>query len=365
MKIDINLPAHGGQLRQIAERFGVSASGMLDFSANINPEGPPASVIQALNQALSDPATLSNYPDLEERELILSISQYAHVAPGTVAVANGFVSLLDSVLAFLRIRRCLLPVPSFGEYRDALLRAGVAVTSYVLHQEAGFRYLPHDLLKALATGEHDSILLANPQNPTGVLSDRTELLNFIERAAKFNIWVLLDEAFIDYSPNDSMGGEVENFQNLIVFRSVTKFHGIPGLRVAYSVTNGKLNASIRGHLPPWPITTLAAIGVRSALADAGYSARALQLNYERRIKLVANLTALGLHIYRAAANFLLIRFPSSEEAQNCWEDLILSHGVVLRNCRNFEGLTGDHLRCAVRDDDQNAQLVEALKLQLG
>jgi threonine-phosphate decarboxylase len=81
MTTDINVPAHGGQLRQIAERFGVSASGLLDFSANINPEGPPASVIQAMNRALNDPTTLSQYPDLDERDLRLSIARYSGVAP--------------------------------------------------------------------------------------------------------------------------------------------------------------------------------------------------------------------------------------------------------------------------------------------
>jgi threonine-phosphate decarboxylase len=361
---EINIPAHGGQLRQLAERFGVSVSELLDFSANINPEGPPASVLQAMKRALNDPTTLSRYPDLDERELRLSIAQYAGVAPESVAVGNGFVPLLDAVLATLRIRSCLLPVPSFGEYRDALLRSDVAVTPYVLDREAEFRYQPDHLLEVLANNRHDSILLANPQNPTGVHSNRNQLLSFIERAAELNIWVLVDEAFIDYVPNDSVGSEVESFRNLIVFRSVTKFHGIPGLRVAYSVANNEMNGSIRRHLPPWSITTLAAIGVRAALADTAYSARALQVNLERRMKLAANLTELGLHSYRAAANFLLIRFRSSEESLNCWEGLILNHSIVLRNCRNFEGLIDDHLRCAVRDDNQNAQLVEALKLQL-
>lgn len=364
MTTDINVPAHGGQLRQIADRFGVSASELLDFSANINPEGPPASVIQAMNRALDDPTILSQYPDLDEPELRLSIARYAGVAPESVAVGNGFVPLLDAVLAALRIRRCLLPVPSFGEYRDALLRADVAVTPYVLDQESEFRYQPDHLLEVLATDDHDSILLANPQNPTGVLSNRAEILNFIERAAKLNIWVLVDEAFIDYAPNDSVGSEVESFRNLIVFRSVTKFHGIPGLRVAYSVANNEMNGFIRRHLPPWSITTLAAIGVQVALVDTAYSQRTLRLNHERRIKLVADLKALGLQSYRAAANFVLVRFRAPEEARGCWENLVREHRILLRNCANFEGITCDHLRCAVRDEDQNARLVEALKMQL-
>ncbi len=359
MTMDINIPPHGGQLHRIAQHFGVPVSGLLDFSANINPDGPPKSVVEALHEALKDPTALSQYPDLEEKQLRLSISAYTRVPVEAIVVANGFVPLLDAVLRTIPIRRCLLSVPAFGEYRIALERAGVSVVPYPLDQEANFRYQPDDLLAALHIGHHDSILLANPQNPSGVLCDRATLLTFIEQAAKLNIRVLLDEAFIDYSPADSMGREVEQFSNLVVFRSVTKFYGIPGLRVAYLLANDALSEEIRRSLSPWSITTLAAIAVCAALTDTAYSEHTIRINQQRREKLAAYLRTLGLHTYPAAANFLLLRFPTADETASCWERLILDHGIVLRNCLNFEGLAHNHLRCAVRNDQQNARLREA------
>jgi threonine-phosphate decarboxylase len=360
MKSVTNIPPHGGQLNRIAEHFGVPVSGLLDFSANINPDGPPESVVQALREALNDPAVLSQYPDLEERQLRLSTSSYAGVPYGAIVVANGFVPLLDAVLRATSIRRCLLPVPAFGEYRGALERAGASVRTHLLDKNADFRYQPDNLLEALCIGQFDSILLANPQNPSGVLYERANLVTFIEGARKLNVLVLLDEAFIDYCPDDSMGREVERFPNLIIFRSVTKFHGIPGLRIAYLIADDTVSEEIRRNLSPWSITTLAAIAVRAALADTAYMGHTLRTNHERRERLVANLQALGLLTYPAAANFLLLRFTTSEEAQSCWERLILDHGIVLRNCSNFEGLDQNHLRCAVRSDQENSQLTEAL-----
>jgi threonine-phosphate decarboxylase len=360
MNVGIDVPPHGGQLHRIAELFGVPVSGLLDFSANINPDGPPASVVEALREALSDPTVLSQYPDLEERQLRLSISAYSGIAPEAIVVANGFVPLLDAVLRALPIRRCLLPVPAFGEYRSALERAGVTITPHVLDQGADFRYQPEDLLRALTTGHHDAILLANPQNPSGVLCERATLIALIEEAAKRNLFVLLDEAFIDYAPRHSMVGEIERFSNLIVFRSVTKFHGCPGLRVAYAAATGAVTRAVQRNLPPWPITTLAAIAVRAALGDAIYAERTLLLNRERREHLLAEIEALGFHTYPAAANFFLIRFQSIAEGQDCWEQLIRSHGIVLRHCTTFEGLSRDHLRCAVRDEEHNARLAKAL-----
>jgi threonine-phosphate decarboxylase len=358
MTSNFALPPHGGQLHRIAERFGVPAAGLLDFSANINPDGPPASVLEALREALNDPTVLSAYPDLEETQLRLSIAEHTGVGAESIVVANGFVPLLDAVLRTLPIRRCLLPVPAFGEYRSALERADVAVTTYVLDQEADFRYDTDALLRTLTAGRHDAILLANPQNPSGVRCERSVLTALIEEAAKLNIYVLLDEAFIDYAPMQSLVPDTDRFANLIVFRSVTKFHGIPGLRVAYAV--GATARVVRKSLAPWSISTLAAIGVRAALSDEIYAERTLRLNLRRRELLVTQFRGLGLYTYPAAANFLLLRFPSVANAENCWERLILDHGIVLRHCGNFEGLAGNHLRCAIRGDEENARLVKAL-----
>lgn len=358
MKSNSALPPHGGQLHRIAERFGIPAAGLLDFSANINPDGPPAAVREALREALNDPTVLSAYPDLEETQLSLSISAYADVAAETITVANGFVPLLDAVLRTLPIRRCLLPVPSFGEYRNAFERAGVTVISHVLNQQADFRYDNDALLRAITTGRCDAILLANPQNPSGVLCERSDLMALIEATSELNVYVLLDEAFIDYAPKQSLVRATDRFANLIVFRSVTKFHGIPGLRVAYAVSAAA--RAMRQNLAPWSITTLAAMGVRVALSDEIHAKRTLQLNDSRRELLAEQLCGFGLYIYPAAANFLLLCFASVADAENCWEHLILDHGIVLRHCGNFEGLAQNHLRCAVRGDEENARLVKAL-----
>ena len=106
-------PLHGGQLRQIAERFGIARAQLLDFSANINPEGPPPAVIPTLHASLEDPASLICYPDLEQKELKQSLARYASVNPDNIVVANGFVPLLDAALRALKIRQCFLPVPAF------------------------------------------------------------------------------------------------------------------------------------------------------------------------------------------------------------------------------------------------------------
>jgi threonine-phosphate decarboxylase len=355
-----SLPVHGGQLHELSRRFGISASELVDFSANINPDGPPAGVLAALRAGIEDLSTLTTYPDLHQRELRQCIAHYADIDVQNVVAGNGFVPLLEAALRALSIRRCLLPVPAFVEYRSALMRARIEIAPYLLRSESDFNYD----IDAMFSGEMDAILLANPQNPSGVLCKREEILRLVEKAAERNVLFLLDEAFIDYLPGHSVVSFVDRFANLIVFRSVTKFHGIPGLRVAYAAACPRIAGLIDENMPPWPVTTLAASAVCAALADSPYASRTRALNEKRRARLQREIEALGIYVYPSAANFLLLRLPGTIDAIAFWRRMIADHHIVMRSCANYESLPDGHVRAAVRSEEDNAHLVEALRLSL-
>jgi len=348
------LPIHGGQLQALAERFNIPVSEFVDFSANINPEGPPPSVLSTLRASLDDMSVLTSYPDLRESDLKESVARYAGVLPQQVVVANGFVPLLEAVLRILPIRSCLLPVPAFVEYRKALARAQVTITPLPFAPDSNFAYD----IKALTDGEPDAILLANPQNPSGVLCELETMLGLIQMAAEKNIYVLIDEAFIDYEPKQSLVTYVDCFPNLIVFRSVTKFHGIPGLRVGYAAANTRIARELHESQAPWPITGLASRAVIAALEDSEYATRTRVLNQRRRTELQLQIETLGMYVYPSAANFLLFRLPAKLEPVGFWERLIREHRVVLRLCTNYEGLSPCHFRVAVKTDRENTYFVQ-------
>ena len=348
-------PLHGGQLQQIAERFGIPLSQLLDFSANINPDGPPSSVLSTLRASLDDLSALTEYPDLQLTELKQAIAGCARIHTPNVTVANGFVPLLQAVLRALPIRRCLLPLPAFVEYRRTLGRAGVEIAPFALDAASKFNYDP----AAMVAGDEDAILLANPQNPSGVCHAAAMLRDLVARAAEKRMYVLLDEAFIDYVPEHSLATETDQFSNLVVFRSVTKFYGMPGLRVAYAVANPSLSLAIGDHIPPWPVTTLASRAVNAALGDRSYADRARVHNIERRISLQNDLERLGLLTYPSSANFIL--FGLNEiDPDVFWQHMIVEHGIVLRACANYEGLPRGYFRTAVRTKEQNNRLIAAL-----
>jgi threonine-phosphate decarboxylase len=361
-------PRHGGQLRQIADRFRVAQSELLDFSANINPEGPPAAVLSCLRASLENPSIITNYPDLDELELRRHLAGYVDVRPENVAVANGFIPLLDATLRILNIRSCLVPVPAFVEYRRTLDRLRVEMIPHIGDADSGFSCHAADLLGDDLSSDHlpsksyQAILLANPQNPSGMVSSRDELLRIVEEALKRNTFVLLDEAFIDYCPETSLAQEIDRFPNLIVFRSVTKFFGMAGLRVAYAVANAELCNQLRESIAPWSITTLASLAAGLAVQDEAYARQTIALNQLRREQMRSVIAKLGIRVYPSAANFLLLRLHDSIDCRQFWERLIREHHIVLRHCENYEGLGNGFLRTAIRTELENKRLINALEL---
>jgi threonine-phosphate decarboxylase len=354
-------PAHGGQLRQIAARYRIPVEELVDFSANINPAGPPSSVLTAIRKALEYPSTLALYPDLELVELKLAIAEYTGVLRDNIAVANGFVPLVEAALRALKIKRCLLPVPSFSEYRNALENNRVSVTPYPLSSDENFRYVPDAILNTLLKHSCDSILLANPQNPSGAISNADDMQQLIEMADQYNITVLLDEAFIDYSPVGSLTQRSIKQANVIVFRSVTKFFAIPGLRVSYAVSKSS-NADAMSHfIAPWPITGFASDAVCTALRDEAYAEESRLANDRRRLWLEQEFVRLKIATYPSSTNFLLLRFSAEVDVGLLWEKMIVEEHVVLRSCANFEGLAPGHLRIAVRSEPENERLIAGLE----
>lgn len=352
------LMQHGGQLRELSERFGIDPATLLDFSANINPDGPPASVTSMLRAALLKPATLGDYPDLEEVSLRESLATYVGITAKNVVVANGFVPILSATLQALRLRKCVLPVPAFNEYRKSLEQQRVEVETVVLQPSLGFQYDFESLLGR----DGDAFLLANPQNPTGALAKLADLVGFVEECSRRSRYVLLDEAFIDYTMQDTLSGLVAQYTNLIVFRSLTKFFGMPGLRVAYALACSGQQEKISDLLPPWSVSTLASIAAIEAVRSADYIERGSTQNSLRRRELAVGLEARGLKVFPGQANYLLFQAPN---AKQLWRELISRHRVVLRLCDGYECLPDGFLRTAIRNEQDNSVLLSSLAKQFG
>ena len=340
---------HGGNLRQLALAAGTED--VLDFSANLNPLGPPEWLRAVISAHVS---ALAHYPDPDCTALVEAAAERYGVDAQEVICGNGSAEIFSVLPRVLGRRRAVVPVPAYVDYARSAALGGMCVEPLVMGEETGFQLDFTALEKRLCA--QAAVFIGRPNNPTGHVCDAAQLRSLAVRHP--GTLFVVDEAFGDF---------VEGFEsltrerpaNVVVLLSLTKAFAIPGLRLGCAVADAALAARVRELLPPWSVNTLAqAVGV-AALRDADYLQRTRAFVREQRGALAAELAALpGLHVYPGEADFLLVRTAADAPALAA---RLLREGVAIRLCTNFEGLDARFFRVAVRTAEENARLCDALR----
>lgn len=347
---------HGGNLRALAQSAGCDLSEILDFSASINPFGPPEWLREEISRSVTG---LAHYPDPECRELVESACARFCVEPAEVVAGNGSTEVLFALARALRPNRALIPVPAYTDYARACLAAGVHVHDLALSPEDGFAPDFQAIGREIQPG--DAVFLGRPNNPTGIGFSRCGLQALAEDnpCATF----IIDEAFIDFTGRRSL--IAERPENVVVVYSLTKMFAIPGLRVGLGFMAHETAEGVRRAILPWSVgSTAQAVGSR-ALADTEFVARSRDGVGELRAGLAARLRELpGLSVYPGEANYLLCRLEG-RDAGGVAESLLHRHRIAVRVCDDFVGLGSGWIRLAVRSGAENERLVLALGEVLG
>ncbi len=351
---------HGGNVWSLAKEAGVSVNQLVDFSASINPLGPPDWLRTTISSAVSG---LVHYPDPTCAELVDALARHHAVECESVLPGNGSAELLATVPRVTRSTRVLLPVPCYVDYRVVGETAGLPVVPLVGIPEKGFRLDLSHLESNLRSG--DLVFLAQPNNPTGISID-PDAIRALARTFPKSAFVI-DEAFIDFT--EGLASLVEERpQNAIVIRSFTKTFAIPGLRLGYAVAAPETIARMRELLSPWSVNHLAQrVGVVAMADESDYLDRTRALVSEQRRHLSQNLASIkGLTVFPGEANFLLLRLDRFDlDAEAVAEKLIATDRIAIRVCANFEGLDRRYFRVAIRRAEDNERLCDALERALG
>jgi threonine-phosphate decarboxylase len=347
---------HGAHYAEAARVLGAPPDGFLDFSANINPLGPPAAALAAGAEALH--VEIESYPDLHYRELRAALASYLKVSPGTVLPTNGGAEAL-----FLAARmaaeasgysKALILEPTFSEYAAAARSAGLEAVHLVARRPAsGFRLDLTALDRALEDlREVGLVFLCNPNNPTGDAVSRREVLRVARQVREAGGVLVVDEAFADFTPQYSVASDVDDA--VFVARSFTKFFALPGLRLGCLVASDV--GRVRAFQPSWPVNAVAAAaGIAAAKEPAFARATLAEVALGRQELLRALGELQGITPYPGAANFLLVRGP-----QGLPEELA-ERGILVRGCEPFHGLGPGFFRVAVRSAKENERLVQTLR----
>jgi L-threonine-O-3-phosphate decarboxylase len=352
---------HGGDLRRLAESAGVDAAELLDFSANINPLGPPEWLRRVVGAELSRTA---HYPDPHCTELLHAAAARYGAAREEIVAGNGSSELLYALPRLLDRPSAVIAAPCYVDYRRAAEQAGLRVRAVTLAADDDFA-LDFDRLAAALDAEGGACLaiLGQPNNPTGRCFDPARLRSLAARYP--DTWFLIDEAFADFVDRlDRL--TCARPPNLIVLLSATKNWAIPGLRLGFAVAGRAVADRLRAALPPWSVNALAqAVGV-AALADQAYRERTRRLVAGWRSELTERLAQTGgVRVFPGEANFLLARLERPGVDARELRRRLLARGVAIRACDNFEGLDERYFRVAVRSGGENERLAAALRDELG
>ena len=343
---------HGGDIGLLARRAGLPPDRILDFSASLNPLGPPEQLRSLVNRGLS---AVTHYPDPYSGALAAAIAAHHGLAPAQVVVGNGSTEILYALPRVLGVRRAVIPVPSYADYQVAARLAGLAIEPIALDLSDGFT-CPWNAIEAALRGD-EMVVLGQPNNPTGLMFDNDRLLALADGHP--DTWFVVDEAFADF---------VEGYRsliharrkNIVVVRSLTKFYAIAGLRLGYALADAEFSGRLRSFLPPWSVGTLAQCVGIGVLADSAYRQTTLREVVRLRQGLENGLRRLpGVTLFPGAANFLLVRLEGGVDAV-ALEEKLLARGIAIRVCANFTGLDNRYFRVAVRTDKENQRLLEAL-----
>ncbi|KHK01836.1 cobyric acid synthase [Desulfovibrio sp. TomC] len=344
---------HGGNLRALAAACGRDPADILDASASINPLGPPPWLRDAVGAGVSD---LIHYPDPEATDLIAAaVARYGAPASHFVA-GNGTSELLFALPRCTGLARAVIPSPAYADYATASHKSGMDVRRLPGSELDGFA-LHIDRVEAVLRSP-SMVVIASPANPTGALASVADIVALADRHPQ-SLFVV-DEAFADFVPDFvSLAGDRPH--NVAVLLSLTKSFAIPGLRLGLLAASPDLADWVRRSLPPWSVSSLAqAVGTR-ALADADFLEATRRALPPLREALAAGLAALGLTVFPGAANFLLARLSlTGPNAPEVCRRMLVEHGVALRDCSNFSGLTDRYLRIAVRPLAETRRILDGL-----
>ncbi len=346
------MSGHGGNIRQLAARCGCRPGEILDFSANINPLGPPESLRGVISRAVRD---LVHYPDPDCTLLVHSLAARHRLDPDEILPGNGTSELLFAAVRALAGTRAVLPVPSYIDYHTACSRAGLNVQPLYLRPDKDFVLQVPELEEMLQPG--DLVILGQPNNPTGRLVDREALLALCRRWP--GVTFLVDEAFAGFVPG--YASLACRSDNLVVLCSLTKLYGVPGLRLGYLATRASLCEQIRRQLAPWSVNSLAqAVGIH-CLGDPEYLDATRQQVVEGRAELVRMLEGIrDVRVIPSVTNFLLLQLRGRVKAPKLAERLLLEHRIAVRTCDDYQGLDDRWLRVAVRTSNDNRCLAGAM-----
>lgn len=313
---------------------------------------------------------LEYYPP-QNRDVARTISQSINVDAENIFVGNGAIEIIQALIHNFVVKKICVIIPTFSSYYE-FVKEGIDVVYYKLDKEQEFTLNSVNYIEFIKLNNPDTIIIINPNNPNGAYLMRDDLLLILESLPEVKN-IIVDESFIHFAYEDLDLGQItsqeliKKYSNLIIIKSMSKDFGIAGLRAGYSVMDSqKVDLLLRnGYL--WNVSGLANYFFRV------YSDLDFKTKYEivRKKYIMNTLMFLSelkninsIKVYPSKANFALVELINGHNSFEFTMELLLEHGIYVRDCSDKIGLNGQFIRIASRTFEENLKIVSALKNSL-
>ena len=318
----------------------------MNFSSNIFQHVDYTALKQHLIERFD---VVGNYPEPQPRQLEKLIAQQEGISSECVLVTNGATEAIYLIAQQFHHSASVIPQPTFNEYADAC-RINHHIISF--ENTDDLAHLPKDRV----------YWICNPNNPSGNVLMKG-FLDYVVRRSPRYIFVI-DQSYEDYTKEPLLAyREMQNVTNLIILHSFSKRYGIPGLRLGYITADPSLINLLRGLYQPWSVNALAIEAGRFLIEHGTPAVTDLDAYLEETERLRQSLRRIGIRVFETKTNYMLCEI-SQTTAAKLKDYLIHEHGILIRDCSNFYGLSSHFFRVSTQLPEENDALVEAIRMFL-
>ncbi|MGM7722380.1 histidinol-phosphate transaminase [uncultured Metabacillus sp.] len=352
-------PEHGGQPNKIFALKGIATDHhFFDFSANINPLGPPPELKESLFKAYDQ---FERYPDPDYRKETKLVAAHERLYEDVVLLTNGGSEAIFLVAQLFSGKKALIIEPTFSEYERACYVYRLSVSHVSLQLDHDFSFPLEKVLSKIE--EVDVVFLCRPNNPTGTVVAIEDIKELLEKGLECQTTIVIDEAFIHFLPSEitDLTHLMDTFSNLILLRSLTKIYAIPSLRLGYVIARPEIIVQLKKNQIPWSINGIVASFLPSLVAQDGFI-EATKSWLQGQLKLLTTeFTKLGFYYSPTCVNFYLLKDLNQDTNTEELLEFLLDNKIIPRHTHTFKGLDGNYLRMAVRSAEENNYLLETLR----
>lgn len=348
---------HGGDIYAAADGLGCTWKDILDYSANINPLGPPPGLKQHLFNGFE---MVQNYPDPYAIQWRKRLAETLQLPLNQIIAGNGTTPLMYLTARVVNPRLAVIAAPAFAEYEQSLAHAGSKV-KYIRCSPRDDFDVTDTVIRRVFDQKPDIVYLTNPTSPAGRLIDPEVMQSVLDLGRKHKTVVAVDEAFLDFTNAPSIAQMVTGHPGLVVFRSLTKIFALPGLRLGYLVASKGLAEKLLKSSEPWSVNALALAAGMYCHDQTKYMEKTRAVVSRERNYLEKGIAETGLgRVTPSSGNYLLVRLDPEGPGEVELFAKLQKKGILIRQCASFQGLRG-YIRLAVKSRKQNERLLDAIR----